>query len=257
MKTFNQNPSAWVVSSIDKGRKSIKSGKVYLKDKEEFEIELFNPLQVSVLADIKLNGSSISENGLVIKPGQRVYLDCFIEDRKKFIFNTYEVENSNEVINAIAQNGFLEVNFYKEERIVLRKNFSRSKNTFFPNQSGLGNMYSSTSYSIDSSYSNLKGSLTTTNLSNTIETGTVEKGGNSNQQFTYVNMNFEKYVVSTTILQLLPESRKPIEAKDLKKFKEESISIIDMIAKLGDLYSNGLLTDEEFSKKKSELLSKI
>ena len=46
-------PSAWIVTPNDKGRKSIKSGKVFLKDKEEFEIELFNPLTVSVLDDIK------------------------------------------------------------------------------------------------------------------------------------------------------------------------------------------------------------
>ena len=46
-----EKPSAWVVSS-EKGRKSIKNGKVYLKDKEEFQIELFNPLTDCVLADI-------------------------------------------------------------------------------------------------------------------------------------------------------------------------------------------------------------
>jgi len=34
-------PSAWIVTPNDKGRKSIKSGKVFLKDKEEFEIELY------------------------------------------------------------------------------------------------------------------------------------------------------------------------------------------------------------------------
>ena len=84
----NAKPGAWIVSSKDRGRKQIKSGKVFLNDGDEFEIELFNPLIVSVLADIKLNGQSISKTGLVVKPGQRVYLDCFIDDRKKFKFST-------------------------------------------------------------------------------------------------------------------------------------------------------------------------
>jgi len=112
-------PSAWIVTPNDKGRKSIKSGKVFLEDKEEFEIEIFNPLTVSVLADIKLNGQSISKTGLVVKPGQRVYLDCFIDDKKKFKFSTYEIENSEEALEATANNGVLEVFFYKEDVITL------------------------------------------------------------------------------------------------------------------------------------------
>ena len=51
-------PNAWIVSPKDKGRKSIKKGKVFLNDGDEFEIELFNPLTECVLADIKLNGIS-------------------------------------------------------------------------------------------------------------------------------------------------------------------------------------------------------
>jgi len=115
----NSKPTAWIVSPKDRGRKSIKGGKVFLNDGDDFEIELFNPLAVSVLADIKLNGQSISKTGLVIKPGQRVYLDCFIDDRKKFKFSTYEIEANLESINATQNNGLLEVFFYKEDVITL------------------------------------------------------------------------------------------------------------------------------------------
>ena len=45
LKNATLAPGAWVVNSNDKGRKSIKKGKVYLQDKEEFVIELYNPLQ--------------------------------------------------------------------------------------------------------------------------------------------------------------------------------------------------------------------
>ncbi len=114
-----EKPSAWVVSS-EKGRKSIKNGKVYLKDKEEFQIELFNPLTDCVLADIKLNGNTISQSGLVIRPGERFYLDCFVDDNKKFVFNTYEVEDSQSTKVAISKNGMLEVFFYKESVVSLK-----------------------------------------------------------------------------------------------------------------------------------------
>lgn len=111
-------PGAWIVNPIDKGRKSIKSNNnIYLENDTSFEIELFNPLTDNILADIRLNGNAISKTGLIVKPGQRIYLDCFIDDKKKFIFQTYEVENSNESKRAIKNNGTLEIFFYKEQAI--------------------------------------------------------------------------------------------------------------------------------------------
>jgi hypothetical protein len=119
-------PGAWVVSPKDRGRKSIKldtqsstttKGKVYLTDGEEFQIELYNPMAQCVLADIKLNGNPISKSGLVLRPGERFYLDCFIDDKKKFVFGTYEVEDTEESAEATASNGMLEVFFYKESVI--------------------------------------------------------------------------------------------------------------------------------------------
>ena len=305
----NAKPGAWIVSPKDRGRKQIKSGKVFLKDEDEFEIELFNPLTVSVLADIKLNGQSISKSGLVIKPGQRVYLDCFIDDRKKFKFSTYEIENSGEALDATQNNGVLEVFFYKEDVITLdnwQRKFDRvivekyypynpypwynphrvycgsgtityggttlttNGNPFNINASNglIGgttttNVYNSSS-NINCSYTshvdlpnlNVAGSLST----NSIETGRVEKGEKSKQKFTEVDMEFEKHYIASTIIQILPESRKPAEVKQMKTKQSQLISsdeVIELIKKLSDLHSTGILTDEEFSSKKAELLSKI
>lgn len=120
MKTIKEKgavPSAWIVNPKDKGRKSIKKGNIYLKNGDEFEIEVFNPLKISVLSDIKINGESISKSGLVIKPGQRVYLDCFIDDGRKFKFETYIVEDTDESNESISNNGLLEVFFYREDVI--------------------------------------------------------------------------------------------------------------------------------------------
>lgn len=295
----NSKPGAWIVSPQDKGRKQIKSGKVFLKDKEEFEIELFNPLAVSVLADIKLNGQSVSKTGLVVKPGQRVYLDCFIDDRKKFKFSTYEIENSGEALEATANNGVLEVFFYKEDvitlnnwqrrfdRIIVEKHYpynpypwynpytiygSGGVSTFTTNGSNaLGttttsNVYNS-SNNINCSYTshvdlpnlNVAGSNNMNSLKS-IETGRVEKGEKSKQKFTEVDMDFEKHYIASTIIQILPESRKPAEIKQIKTKQSQLLSsdeVIELIKKLGELHSAGILTDDEFSEKKAELLSKI
>ena len=305
--TINAKPGAWIVSPKDRGRKQIKSGKVFLKDGDEFEVELFNPLTVSVLADIKLNGQSISKTGLVIKPGQRVYLDCFIDDRKKFKFSTYEIENSGEALDATQNNGVLEVFFYKEDVITLdnwQRKFDRvivekyypynpypwynphrvycgsgtityggttlttNGNSFTMDASngligGTTNVYNSSnnincSYSsqVDLSNLNVAGSLST----NSIETGRVEKGEKSKQKFTEVDMEFEKHYIASTIIQILPESRKPAEVKQMKTKQSQLISsdeVIELIKKLSDLHSSGILTDEEFYSKKAELLSKI
>jgi hypothetical protein len=309
------SPGAWIVNPKDKGRKSIKNseghrsestcGKVYLQNDEEFEIELFNPLKVSVLADIKLNGQSISKTGLVVKPGQRIYLDCFIDDKKKFIFKTYEIENTEVSLEATSDNGLLEVFFYKEDvvsikdwkrrfdRVIVEKWYPVYYPTYPTYQPFTVWCSNPSSYNLTNTggigtttnvnYSDLKGSIgtyTTTNgdiFNNTtgtittnsasIETGRIEKGGVSSQKFTEVDMDFETNYIASTIIQLLPESIKPAEIKEIKGslnkvmakdiLKRESGEIIELIKKLGELHSAGILTDDEFSTKKAELLSKI
>jgi len=119
-RSTDQKPNAWIVNPKDRGRKSIKSdNKVYLKDGQNFEIELFNPLQESVLAEIKVNGKPVSSTGLVLRPAERFYLDCFVDDHKKFVFKTYMVEDTKEASIATSSNGLVEVFFYKEETLKL------------------------------------------------------------------------------------------------------------------------------------------
>lgn len=307
VKKEKRNPGAWIVNSTDRGRKSVKNGKVYLSDKFEFEIELYNPLQDCVLADIKLNGNSISKSGLVLNPGQRFYLDCFIDDKKKFIFNTYEVEDTTEVANAIAKNGLLEVFFYKESVVTL-ENWNNKFNRILTGRTypywtsypwGTTNIYYGSNYpyinSITTNSNTAIGSGLTTNTSNvycstgavdltnlkstnnayysnnlincsgslatsyssTIETGRVEKGSKSKQKFESVDMDFDNYYIASTIVQLLPDSRKPVETKEIKRTTTISLDSIVLLEKLGELHKAGILTEEEFTTKKEELLSKI
>lgn len=305
-------PNAWICNPKDKGRKPIKSATTYLNDGDEFLIELFNPLNLSVLADIKVNGSSVSKNGLVLRPGERFYLDCFIDDKKKFIFKTYEVEDTDQTKTAIANNGKVEVFFYKEEvqsinnwqrynQVVIREYYPYYVPTYYPtwpspNTIWFGSTptitYGSNTGGITTGSTNVTFNSTsgTVNLNNTttsgttyggvlnnatytnstpqlniqsLETGRIEKGSKSEQKFSEVDMEFQKFYVSSTIITLLPESRKPAETSELKKpnwnelIKRNDEETISLIKKLGELHKAGILTDDEFSSKKAELLSKI
>jgi len=87
----------------------------YLQKGQEFQIELYNPTQGTVLAKIFLNNTAISQGGLVLKPGQRVFLDRYLDVAKKFLFDTYEVSNSEETKKAIEKNGDFKVEFFKEQ----------------------------------------------------------------------------------------------------------------------------------------------
>lgn len=86
----------------------------YLQSGQEFQIEIFNPTTEVVLAKITLNNKALSQGGLVLNPGQRVFLDRYLDVAKKFLFDTYEVANTNEVKKAIENNGDVKVEFFRE-----------------------------------------------------------------------------------------------------------------------------------------------
>lgn len=87
----------------------------YLQKGQEFQIELFNPTTDDILAKIYLNNKIISQGGLVLRPGQRVFLERFLDTNAKFLFDTYEVSGSDEVKAAIRENGDFRVEFFKSK----------------------------------------------------------------------------------------------------------------------------------------------
>jgi len=101
--------------AVNKNRIKEYNDRVYLKNNSNFQIELFNGKSDTFGVLIELNGSPISNKKLVIQPGERVFLDRYIDDQRKFLFKTYDVDgNSNEVKRAIRKNGTVKVKFYKE-----------------------------------------------------------------------------------------------------------------------------------------------
>lgn len=89
---------------------------VYLESSQEFQIQIFNPHTYTIGAKIYINGERIP-NMLVLNPGERIWLERYLDTAKKFKFSTYEVdENDSDVKEAIKDNGLIKVEFYKEVR---------------------------------------------------------------------------------------------------------------------------------------------
>ena len=122
MKKTNYAPNVVPTASVavNKSRiklyeKGVDMPTYYLQKGQEFQLEIFNPTSHVILTKIILNGKAISQGGLVLNPGQRVFLDRYLDVPKKFLFDTYEVSNTSEVKKAIESNGDIKIEFYKEQ----------------------------------------------------------------------------------------------------------------------------------------------
>lgn len=209
------------IAHITVGKNRTKKGHdVFLKDGVEFEIELYNPTQKPVMAKIKINGSYISNSGVVIKPAQRVYLERYLDEPKKFKFETYEVSGSKEEIqHAIKNNGLVEIEFYNEFENKGYTLITGNGNDIWRNPyldqtypSFPPTFYCSTSIGNDTLSFNSSSDENTKSIN---ETGRIESGSNSNQEFEHVNLQFEQLPSTTVEYHILPYSQKPITAKDL------------------------------------------
>jgi hypothetical protein len=240
----NDVPCAYITKEKQRVKQFGQS--VYLKDGSEFEVELYNPSKKNVLSKIKINGEFINGGGIILRPGERVFLERYIDVPNKFKFEIYTVDSTNETMNAIANNGDVEILFYEEEeQIEVRLNSFTTYPTYNPTYinnnltAPIGNNFYSSNLNY-TSQSNIDVSLTSTNdtlsfsnnirsnkfeqqprsrsltkKSKSVETGRVEKGSESDQTFKTVNKNFNIWTVSTSVWKILPESQKPIEKRDL------------------------------------------
>ena len=224
---------------------------VYLNDGDEFQIQLFNPETFPIAAKIHLNGEKLSDM-LVIRPGERIWLERYLDQARKFKFSTYEIEDSYEAKEAASLNGEVKIQFYrvKTPRQNTVINISCPISTIGSPTSIYYNTINSSDCQVKSiSEPELASNLTSVNLASSdmsgetwykssyisdtacnfyasstaaepersIETGRVEQGGYSNQKFSYVNYDFEDWSFRTETISILPLSRKPVTASDLKK----------------------------------------
>jgi hypothetical protein len=238
MYKLQETPRCSVNITSNKNRIKQYENSVYLKDGQQFELEIFNPHQCKVLAKISINGKEISQAGLVIRPGQRIYLERYLDIAKKFKFETYEVEDSKESKEAIAKNGEVKVEFFYEQNLrgnywygnsmtINSNNWNGSHtttinpNTFFTttgtSQIGAGISYTSNTVGTPS-----YGGTTVNNISvpvaGSLETGRVEEGSNSKQKFSEENGSYNWWVNETVIIKLLPLSKKPVEVAEIRNY---------------------------------------
>jgi hypothetical protein len=239
---------------VTKGRQRVKqyNQNVFLKNGDEFELELFNPKTDKVLAKIKLNGKYISSSGIVLRPGERVFLERYLDEAKKFQFETYEVDgNDPNTQRAIQNNGDVEVEFYDEIKIspitvtwtynpswtYYSGGYVHPTLTSGQNYKGMqGPIGASGSMGI-SGHSNSAGissdnhvfycatnpapsspAPTPVSQMNSLETGRVEKGDFSNQNFNTDYSSFNSWCSTRITWKIIPESRKPLVVEDLKVF---------------------------------------
>lgn len=242
---------------ITKGKQRIKqfNSTVYLNHNDTFEIELFNPNQNRILAKIKLNGAYITSGGIVLRPGERVFLERFLDVDRKFVFSTYSVNgDSKEVKDAIALNGFVEIEFYSEyfpststfltnswgnittntpwhypSTVTANANAnitftSNASNAMFSSNVG-GVVTDSLSFGVadmnmqslnnDLAGGNVRGDIRKKSLSKQVETGRVEKGSVSNQQIGYTDGSFLLSPFIKINWQIKPTSVKPYTAEEI------------------------------------------
>jgi len=250
VKSETGQPQAWI--AIKRNRQKIYNGQgkfsqVYLKDGQEFQIELYNPTQTRYLAKIKINGNYTSVRGLILNPGQRYFLDRFIDENRRLVFSTYNVDNNEEVKKAIEKNGIVEVEFYSEASISFGSIWT------YPSKPSWGDPYwyttngtlnlvngssngtlnlvnrsSSTTLSVGGnitytadknpkSFNNYASYSSVVN-DQSIETGRVEKGEKSDQNFEDGYGTFNAWSSYTTKVQIIPISQKPVESQEIRSY---------------------------------------
>ena len=234
----SRNPQAWI--AIQKNRLKVHSGqKVFLNDGQEFQIELHNPTQSRLLVKFQLNGRYPSHRGLILNPGQRYFLDRFLDAQRRLTFSTYEVEDNSESREAISKNGFLRIEFYAEETppptnwLTFNNTGTFNANTLKNNCLNLNghsvtstttgtsissnSTFTGTSYYSGETFGSLCSNFSST-INESLETGRIEGGKKSNQSFSEGHGNFNSWTSFVTEIKLLPSSRMEMETSEMKTY---------------------------------------
>lgn len=231
--TSVSNPTAHVTKR--KSRLKVYGGvNLYMNEGETFEIELYNPKTISILAKIKLNGKYISSTGIVIRPGQRVFLERFLDTNNKFVFSTYEVEDNRPNRDAIAFNGNVEIEFYDESTKptyphLVGGSWGTGWTTINTGSPWLGGNITYTTNSMGFPTSNVSSYYSNTtpegpnirSVNSSLKTGRIEKGESSDQSFTTVNEEFSSYVSHKVVYKILPTGTKNNEVQDIVNYCSE------------------------------------
>lgn len=249
--------------------------KVYLNDNDEFQIYLHNPYDYTIGAEIGINNKMLTTT-VILRPGEKIWLERYLPSINKFKFSTYMVDDDKETRNAIANNGVITVNFYREREnwyytpylvstytnvtapwkdCYTHMRFTEPHNFYSQNTVGdsitidnsgvttTATFASTNDYCLNDSgvtcaatAATPKSGVTCAASSNdsgvtraanptppkSSETGRIEHGSYSGQQFQYECRDFEFWPFASERIQILPNSTKPIYKNDtVKKYCHE------------------------------------
>ena len=255
MENKNKMGNACPVAYIAKNKQREKQygDIVYLKNGDEFSIELYNPTNNKVSARIELNNVSIGP-GIILRPGERIFLERYVTEARKFLFETYKVNGDNkEVQKAIEQNGDLVVKFYKEQVLVqplYSGNITISNNNFgnrMYNSPGIYTFNVNNPFvgTTNSGYNNGTGNINTLNL----------KSGSSGS-----NTTLSRGIVGassfTSSVDFAPDA--PENKERSCYFSSTDIPVTDCLGMMGMEQSRGIVDmSSNFNQKKRSMSKSI
>lgn len=210
-------------------RKTYGPAEYRLRDGEEYELEIHNTTQGTVGARVRVEGRPIGQTLLVLRPGERVYLERWMDRAQKFRFSTYTVDGSPESAAATANNGRVTVEFFREQQAYVPPVPDWTTVTYgsgiyahtVDGRSTLGFAGDSTTaaYSCSTGSAGSAGTgqhVNSMKLSSPrrlvksvssaapVVTGRTEAGSASGQAFSTVDLTFESWAFHTASLRVLP-----------------------------------------------------
>jgi hypothetical protein len=207
---------------------------VYMDDNTEFQIQIFNPYSYIIGVSFEFNKTSKNNQLLVLRPGERVWIERYLDNDSRLLFSTYKVNSSAEVKNAIKNNGGIRIKFYKERETESWLGYTPIStwfgsapidDTMLQITSCTNSINSVQSNSITNFNSNINAASSNTVTTGvcpvidnkSIETGRVERGSHSNQKLTHIQKDFELFPFKMEDIKILPSSQKQINSNDLHK----------------------------------------
>lgn len=219
---------------------------VYLSDGDEFQIQLFNPHPFTIGLEISVNGAGLGGK-VVLRPGERVWLDRFLNDARKLKFETYRIGKGAAAKSAASINGLVTVSAFRESEdgdiIDISWNYGQNcppsvnatkynydpwpvtcafsnQTAFRPDTCWLngGKGYYCTSAStIDAGCANSHSAVHVKETAAGDETGRIEKGSASSQKFDACDRDFQQTPFSTESIRILPLSQKQYGSNELPR----------------------------------------
>ena len=61
---------------------------VYMDNGTEFQIQIFNPYSYTIGVSLSFNNNLKESNLLVLRPGERVWLDRYLDNESRFLFTS-------------------------------------------------------------------------------------------------------------------------------------------------------------------------